>query len=433
MNLKKYTLVLIAFAFTQLSFAEFKTSGELIVESRFFTSTRSLDSSDLSYQETYGYGLSARVEGDWDFSNFSNRFRIFSRTDYKDQTRDQFIIEELYTSYARGDWSIRIGHQLVNWSATEAFHPADIINSRNFDSSVSSPEKIGEFMFNFEYTFGEHGTLTFLYMPYYHDPLYPTDTNRQAALSALGYNRYSHLWLERNGELDDDNLGTQFALKYDYTFKSADFSFFYTQMNDRFVTGKALYNDGSSLGGFSLIFVPVDILGFTYQQEVWDFVFKVEAAQKSYVNPDQKFTNPGTVINVDYDIKDHTTIALGIDYGLIHSGGMGSTFIFEFQKVIGATEDEAASLNYFQSDILVGYRLDFNDAQKKELFFSIISDIDRDSEMIVSASYAQRLNDIWGLSTGLRVIDAPQKGGTATNLENLHESSNVYANLTRYF
>ena len=75
---------------------------------------------------------------------FKQKARLYGRIDQQDSGRTVLVVEELWLEWKTSDLRVRVGADLLNWSATEAFHPADIMNARNLDSDVESYEKVGE-------------------------------------------------------------------------------------------------------------------------------------------------------------------------------------------------------------------------------------------------------------------------------------------------
>lgn len=421
----KISFVLILLSTLSLA-SEFSSKGEITFESRLFSAD------DNSKTKELGYGLASRLEGSNYHGKFEERFRIFSRNDEQDSSRSVLIVEEAFIAYTTNKWSLKLGNQILNWSATEAFHPADIINSRNFDSNIENAEKFGEPMLQFNYLL-DSGSFNLYLMPYLTQVKLPANTNRLSFQSTRSLTLKEGVWLERDGTLSDDNFAPQFAVKYDITFGSADFAFYYLQMIDRFFTGSAVERTLSIPTAATPIFLPINQFGFTYQHALDSgLVLKVETAYKDFVNPDQKFSYPAGSL-IDYKRPDHVQVAWGGEYGLPHQDGTESTFVLEGQHFIGTTASERIALGFFQHDILLGHRYAFNDINSKEIFTSFIFDLERDNEYLFSVNYSQRLSDVWGIKTGLRIIEAPIKDKTATGLENLDQSNYVTLNLTRYF
>jgi len=120
--------------------------GEIAVEARQFTG------SAVPGTEDKGLALFGRFEGSYRQSEWEARVRGFGRADYYDPKRNIAAAEEAFVQYRKGDWRVRLGADIVNWSATEAFHPADTLNARNFDSDIESFEKIGEPMLAVQWT-----------------------------------------------------------------------------------------------------------------------------------------------------------------------------------------------------------------------------------------------------------------------------------------
>ena len=51
------------------------------------------------------------------------------------------FVEESYLLYKKNPWQVKAGFQVFNWSATEVFHPSDIINSKFIGSDDSDKKK----------------------------------------------------------------------------------------------------------------------------------------------------------------------------------------------------------------------------------------------------------------------------------------------------
>lgn len=94
---------------------------------------------------------------------------------------DYGYLEDLYAVYSFGserEWRVSSGFQVFNWSATEAFHPADILNSRNYDSDAESLDKKGELNIAIERRLAD-GWLSLYYFPLFMDPEYPGKESRR--------------------------------------------------------------------------------------------------------------------------------------------------------------------------------------------------------------------------------------------------------------
>jgi hypothetical protein len=69
----------------------------------------------------------------------------------------------------------------------------------------------------------------------------------------------------------------------------------------------------------------------------------------------------------------------------------------------------------------------------KEIFASVIMDLERDSEFLFSANYTQRLSDNWKVKFGVRAYEAPQKGVIPRGLEVFHGDNHIHFTLKRFF
>jgi hypothetical protein len=130
---------------------------------------------------------------------------------------------------------------------------------------------------------------------------------------------------------------------------------------------------------------------------------------------------------------DHSQIAIGTEYLWSHDWGGESQFFLEAQGLFGTSKERRAELDVFQRDILIGYRLAFNDTQSTELFISLITDLERTREHLLNFYFDRRLTDNWKYRLGFRIYDAPQKGALPLGLETFHEDHYAFFNLSRFF
>jgi len=115
-----------------------ESKGELVLQTRAFTP----DNEDVTKDE--GVVLASRLEYSNKGKRVQTQLRVATRIDALDKSRDVLLLEEGFLAAKFGPLRLRVGAQLTNWTTTEAFHPADVLNSRNFDSDVENLEKLGE-------------------------------------------------------------------------------------------------------------------------------------------------------------------------------------------------------------------------------------------------------------------------------------------------
>ena len=138
-----------------------------------------------------------------------------------------------------------------------------------------------------------------------------------------------------------------------------------------------------------------------------------------------------------YTTTDHVQVAVGLEYGWVYDNDHEATLLLEGQGFIwpdgrpaGVSQDFPGP---FENDVLIGYRHAFNDIDSRELFFSIITDVMTWPEVLVSASYSQRIGEVWGLRAGARLCFAEQAVGFPTGLQALRNDHQLSLTLTRYF
>ncbi len=402
---------------------EWQSRGELALEGRLFRDD------SLPNTKDKGLGLLGRIELQHSHGPMTEKARVYGRLDRYDERRQVLLWEEAYLQLGFERLRLRAGLDVVNWTATEAFHPADVINARNLDSDLENLEKIGEPMLSLQVRPFDGTTITLIAMPYRSEPLFASPNSRLGFAGGADL-RGARRMIDRDGRFSDDNWGPQGAIAIRQTIGPADITVHALEQMDR---AQPLIRFDPSTFRPLLVFQTVQQLGGTYQHAVDALLIKLEGAYRRFRPPKDLLPGaplPGSVFTEK--MPDHGQLAAGLEYGITHDGGPDSTFLLEGQTVIGAKgELERAALSVFQRDVLVGYRLALNDESNKELLIGVIFDTERAGETLFNVSYAQRLGETWTVRAGLRIFQAEATAPGPLGL--LRDADHVRLTLTRHF
>jgi len=434
--LKTFIAFIFLFSFGASAQDEYSGQGEVALEFRQFEK----DQSELT--EDTNISVFSRLEQRYKSDPFEHVFRGYARVDKKDQNRSFVALEDAYfSSYLLEEYKVLAGYKLFNWTATEAFHPADVINSRNFDSNLENLEKKGELTLEFEAPFFD-GVLQFYYFPRFEQPEYPGEQSRLSSVK-----------LERSVVVDGVDSTTneywtnQFAIRMTQSLFDADISLHYLSHIDRNMPMIGTTNYTTVLGNLQPLTSQItpyyyrkSQIGGTYQQVFGDLIVKFEFANRTFEQDKSILTAKSAALKAanagNYEakfIENHTEAAFGLEYVLSLPGGVDANFFFEGNGIFGVDEQERIDRSTFQRDIMLGFRIAFNDVMGTEIYTTLITDIERDNEYLLNAKISRRLSDNWKFEGGLRVIEAPQKGVIKEGLEVLDGDSYIFTNLTRYF
>lgn len=389
--------------------------GELGLESRGF------EDDGESLTEDYGLGLAGRFEADRRQGRFRAHVRLFGRADAFDSGRDAAFVEQAWIEYRRGRCRGRAGAEMWNVSATEAFHPADVLNSRNLDSDLESFEKLGEPVLGVRCRVPA-GELSVSYLPVHVDPKFPSRRSR-LSLAPPGWRVEDALWVDRDGGVDGDDFSHQWSVGLQQSRGPVDFDVHVVRHSDR---SQPVVLADAGRQSVQPVFLPVTQVGGTVQAVLSSWVLKLEWAHRSFGALDQ---GPWGRL----EQPDHWQVAWGLEYSRSLATGATGTAVLEGQTFTGVSEAERARLGSFQNDLLVGYRHDFNDVQGRQLRASLTWDVERSHEIFFSFVYSQRLSDVLSLETGLRIFDAPAKGPSPVGLERLDGADELRLKLIRRF
>ncbi|RMF18942.1 MAG: hypothetical protein D6761_01385, partial [Candidatus Dadabacteria bacterium] len=272
--------------------------GQVALEARGF-----LPDDDAATTD-YGLGLFGRVEARLKKRPWSARMRVAGRVDTVDKQRSYAWIEELWAEWKSGPVRLRVGADIVNWTATEAFHPADVLNSRNLDSDFKNLDKVGEPMVRLAVDAGD-GLLELFALPMVVRPLKPSPRSRFNFLRSLDPDPRVRI-IETNGTISNHKLAPQGALRWSQSFRGADLSLQAIHHVDR---GQPAILFVPPAGPATMLLQTVTHAGLTYTQTVRGAILKLEGAYRHFWPADTSPTAP-----LAFDDRDHLQLAPGFEY-----------------------------------------------------------------------------------------------------------------------
>lgn len=422
--------------------AKASSRGSVGVEGRAF------QPDDHDETEDQGLAVTGRLEWAHEHKPWREQVRLIGRAAAVDNDRSRVIVEEAWARYKSKYLRVLVGAQLLNWTATEAFHPADVVNSRNLDSNVENADKIGEPMAQLELRLGDIYASAY-FMPLRMSPILPGGQSR-LSFAPPGQAIGEPLWVDRNGDVNDDRVSPQWGARIATSIRGGDIALQYLEHNDRsqptIVFDKTAF-DETALdatvrgGGARPLYHRVSHFGLTWSQLIGEtgLIAKLEAAHR-------RFDDAPSLDNLlpvgAASVPDHSQVAFGLEWGWGTDGGGDATVMLEGQSYFGLDERERRQLGLFQRDVLVGYRHAFNDVSGRELRVGLIVDAEAWPELLGNVHYRQRIDDTWSLEASLRVVYAPadpdsirDASGQSTpeGLQALDEANDIQLTLTRHF
>ena len=408
-----------------------KSRGELGTEGRIFLA------SDQDQGDIGNFAGVGRLYLTAKYDDFRLYLRGFGRHDGFDRKRSALFPEEAYLEYKNNPLRVRLGYQLQTWTATEAFHPADLINSRYLDGSVQAPEKRGELMGSARLKLWS-GNIEAFIMPLFSAPIFPSEDSR-FRFGPLGQSIGDLQILGRDGLISDDPWRLQYGARIQQTLFDTDLSLHFVRHIDRSLPIALITidsSDPSAAPNVSLVYQALTQIGGTLQRVIGPVLFKAEAAYRDFEQPNRSqraMLPPPPLFNLTD--RDHTLIAIGLEYNLYHQTGE-SALLIEGQYAIWGEGKESGegSLLLFDKDLLLGWRYAFNDVADRSLTTSVIIDMETPEQLFFNAVYAQRIGDMWRGELGLRLISYPPKDpDNPQGPEYIDQAHYAYTSLIRYF
>jgi len=404
---------------------DFDSRGELGTESRLFWPDDTKDTYIGNVAVVGRLQVDAELQDPGPVDEVSARARVFSRLDPHDHARSRVVPEDLYLNVELGRLRARAGYQMINWSATEAFHPADVINSRILDGSFENPEKIGELIGSLRFEIPD-GNIEVFFMPLFTEPVFASSRS-PLSLTGQDIGLGGALVLERDGDITDQSIQAQWGTKVQQTIGDADIAVHVLQHVDR---SQPLVVLEPTTFTPRPLFQALTQVGLTYQHALDTTMLKLEGAYRVFDRPGSGVTALGPIPR-----RNHVLIAAGIEQSISAGDGSDTALLLEGQALIPTQDDYPELLEpLFQHDILIGMRHAFNDAQSTAILMTVIVDVEHPDQLVMGASLNRRLGEQWGMTTGLRFFRVPPDDPSAPVLfERLHDQHQIYFDLKRYF
>ncbi|MEE2924513.1 MAG: hypothetical protein VX619_07000 [bacterium] len=380
---------------------------------------RSFNNDQSPFTRDNSYSIKLHNRSKWKHNRWSANFSKLLRRDPSDH-RDSYLIQELWIRKDFDNFSITAGSQIHDWTALEAFHPADVINARNLDSDFERPEKIGEWMLNLEIP-DEESVWNLYYMPHLQTQMFPKINSR---LNPLRTSIVNIQIMDSSSNLIPEQKVEQFGIRYETSRDDLDYSFHYLNHYDR--QNSVLFTQ-NNMNNTHVGLPKVEQIGGTLVSIFDDSSFKLEWAYRNYSNKIQHNLPSNKVL-------DHASIAAGLEFPRQLNHGAEIIYLVELQTLVGPSSQERAQMNIFQRDLLLGARFARNDIQGTQITGSMIFDLERSKEILSQLSFSRRINDMQKYQLGLRYIDAPPKVSLDTSgLKPFHNDFQITGSLIHYF
>ena len=402
--------------------SKIRSKGQLALEGRIFEN----DNNSQTIDE--GLGLFGRLEFSHKHRPFAEKIRLYGRLDQRDPDRTLLVVEEMWAEAKFGPFKLRVGADLLNWSATEAFHPADIINARNLDSDVENYEKLGEPMVQLITRLGS-GRLSLYFMPFFTRTVFPTNNSRLNPLPGINLGR--SLQIRANGNVAGDDFGLQGAVRLTQNIFGIDLGLHAVHHLDRNQPEFVIDRKDNRLHP---VFRTVTQFGGTIQSVFSGVIFKVETGYRMFSDPSQqtldRFIIPPQASAITFVERDHFQIATGLEYSLLVSSSAELTLLLEGQSIFGVSEEIRRSLQIFQRDALAGFRLTLGDEASTEIRGNAIVDLEQPDNAFFSTTVSRRFFNDWLVTVSGRIVVGPSN--QTVNLVPLN-SDYARISIARYF
>ncbi|MBL0231394.1 MAG: hypothetical protein IPP76_11565 [Moraxellaceae bacterium] len=340
--------------------------------------------------------------------------KVFARWDEQDSHRSSVDVQEALWTYAKQQWQLRAGIGQVFWGVTEGQHLVDVVNQRNYLESIDGDIKLGQPLINVSFEQEQHLLDVYL-LPYFREqPFASYDGRLRLPWVVEDDARY---------ESGAKNHRIDAALRYQFNAQGLRLGLSAFSGTSREpllqpnVDPTKLSYTGFIPTGFVADYQPtlaayypvIEQLGLDVQYIVGDWLLKLETIQRHGMG------------------NAYTTSDVGFEYTQV--GAFGSMLDVGWLAEYLHDSRNNNATHSFEHDVLLGWRLAFNDTRSSELLTGVVTDT-QSHEQAYKIKGSTRLYDNAKLSLEGRFFNTKQATPSAFEVLSLSVSNQKLAVLS---
>lgn len=283
---------------------------------------------------------------DWNAGKQSVTFSPFYRRDQYDDNRTHADIRELYWLYVGDNYEIAMGIRKLFWGTTESQHLVDIVNQTDLVEHPDGEDKLGQPMVSGNMVTGL-GRLAIVIMPYFRERTFPGEEGRLRSSPRID-TREDALYEHR-----DKNRHLDWAARWSHSLGSWDMgvTYFYgTNREPQVVPAITASGEAVLLPYYEL----AKQAGIDIQGASGAWLWKLEAIRHKTTSDTFSASTTG------FEYTFYSVFDSGVDTGLV------AEYLHDSRKQKATTP--------FEDDVMLGLRLNPNDAAGTEFLFGVIGD-----------------------------------------------------------
>ncbi|RZU48202.1 hypothetical protein EV700_0103 [Fluviicoccus keumensis] len=332
---------------------------------------------------------SLRLLGDarWDWNGRDDSFTLkpFARLDSQDRERSHADVREALWLHARGPWQTRVGIGQTFWGVTEGAHVVDIVNQTDTLETPEGDARLGQPMLNVGWEREAHLVDVFVLPGFRERPFAGSDgrlrlpwvVNTDAATYESGAGR-NHVDLAARYQFSANGLRLGLS-----GFRGTSREPELQPVVDMTKVGPGFFAPGYQ-PELQPYYPQITQWGVDLQLTRGDWLWKLEAIDRDGFGP-----------------KRFHTADAGLEYTQVGVFGSRCDLGWLLEGMYDSRQEQAT--HPFEHDVLLGWRLAFNDEASSDLLLAVLRDTEH-PETYVRLKGSTRLNDRLKLAVEARVL-----------------------------
>lgn len=370
------TAVLTCGGLRSVNAGDYEVAGEAGFEQRYFFEDALLEQQQRAQASVY---LQPEFTYSWNEGDDRLVIKPFTRLDQHDSERTHYDLREFSWSHFGSNWEMVAGVSKVFWGQAESLHLVDIINQTDAVESADGEDKLGQPMVNFSY-FSDYGRFSAFVLPYF----------RERTFASLDGRMTPPFMIDTDNPLyadDDQQSHLDYALRWQHSLGNWDIGVSYFDGTNR----EPMFVQGIDSNSNQLMLTPfysqIQQVGIDVLSVVDSWLFKFEGIYRK----DDGVNLPTALLSSVED--EFYAGVVGFEY--THVGLLDSQYDLGWLMEYQYDERENTAFVFGQNDLMLGFRLIFNDVDGTEILLGTVQDLDHSGSYTGFIEASSRITDQW--------------------------------------
>ena len=348
-------------------------------------------------QHDLSFVLAPEFFHEWDEGHQSIIIAPFFRVDSEDDERTHADLREARWLIAEDEWELSLGVAKIYWGVTESQHLVDVINQTDLVENTDTEDKLGQPMINLN-IFQDWGSVELFVLPYFRERTFAGEKGRLRSSLVVDTDLVQYESTKKQRHID-------FAVRWSHSIENWDVALSHFYGTNR----EPLLRPNSTFTSLLPYYEIMQQTGVELQNTSDAWLWKLEAIRR------ESKTATFSALTAGFEYTFYSVFGNELDIGLI------AEYLFD--------DRNNESVTFFESDVMIGARITWNDEQSSELLLGTIHDLDN-SDAVWNIEASRRIGNRWKVSLEGRFFSSDK---AKSLLHQIRDEDYLQLEFARYF